>query len=270
MNISSVLGHRNRSLLRELVITDFKLRYQGSVLGYLWSLLRPIFIFSILLFFFGFILKIGANIEHYPLYLLLGIVLWSFFLEATGNGLQSIVARGDLIRKVRFPKYIVVISGTIAALINLGISMVVVVLFMLYSGASIQLSALWILPLIVELYVFALALSFFLAALYVRYRDIGYLWEVILQAAFYATPIIYPVSIVQTKSALLAKVILLNPVAQVIQDARHAMVSSQSVTLSDLTHNLALILFPFLFILLVAVLASSYFRRHSKYFAEEA
>src|SRR5471030_1004722 len=153
MNVRNIFSHRNRALLRELVATEFKLRYQGSALGYLWSLFRPLFLFGTLLVVFGFILKIGSNIEHYPIYLLLGIVLWSFFAEATNNGLQSIVGRGDLIRKINFPKYIIVISGTISALINLGISAAVVLLFLAFSAIPLRPIALVFPLLIVELYV---------------------------------------------------------------------------------------------------------------------
>src|SRR5262252_6752752 len=106
MSIKNIVSKKNRSLLRELVVTDFKLRYQGSALGYLWSLLRPLFLFAILYTVFGYYLKIGNSIEHFPLYLLLGIVLWGFFVESTTQGLTAIVSRGDLIRKVNFPKYI--------------------------------------------------------------------------------------------------------------------------------------------------------------------
>jgi ABC-2 type transport system permease protein len=268
MNLRNVFSRGNYSLLRELVITDFKLRYQGSALGYLWSLFRPLFLFGILLVVFGFVLKIGSNIEHYPIYLLLGIVLWNFFIEATNNGLQSIVGRGDLIRKINFPKYIIVVSGTISALINLGISMVVVFLFMVFSGVELRPSAGLIIPLIVELYVFALALSFFLSALYVKYRDIGYVWELLLQAAFYATPILYPLSFVENKSVVLAKLLLLNPMAQIIQDSRYALVTHETQTLWKLSHNWIAIFVPAFIIVGIIIWASSYFKANSKYFAE--
>ena len=113
------LGRKNFILLRELVVTDFKLRYQGSVLGYIWSVLKPLFLFAILYIVFVHILRLDRGIPHFPVTMLLGIVLWSFFTEATSNGLGSIVNRGDLIRKLNFPKYIIVISGTISSLINL-------------------------------------------------------------------------------------------------------------------------------------------------------
>ena len=110
----NVFKRKNRILLRELVVTDFKLRYQGSALGYMWSILKPLFLFAILYLVFDKFLSLGRAIEHFPVYLLLGIVKWNFFAEATSLGLQSIVGRGDLIRKVNFPKYIIVISGTIS------------------------------------------------------------------------------------------------------------------------------------------------------------
>ncbi|RKW02124.1 MAG: ABC transporter permease, partial [Candidatus Saccharimonas sp.] len=96
MKVTNLLQRKNRILLRELVVTDFKLRYQGSVLGYLWSILKPIFLFIILYIVFDKFLGLGKQVEHYPVYLLVGIVLWNFFSEATVQGLQSIVSRGDL------------------------------------------------------------------------------------------------------------------------------------------------------------------------------
>ncbi|MGK2896606.1 MAG: ABC transporter permease, partial [Candidatus Saccharimonadales bacterium] len=120
--MSSKLYQRYRYsliLLKELVITEFKLRYQGSVLGYLWSLLKPLFLFTILYFVFVFFLRVGSDIPHWPVALLLGIVLWNFFGEITNNGLGSIVGRGDVIRKINFPKYVIVLASSISAFINL-------------------------------------------------------------------------------------------------------------------------------------------------------
>ena len=269
MKLSNIFSHRNRALLRELVATEFKLRYQGSALGFLWSLVRPLFLFGILLIVFGFILKISSNIEHYPVYLLLGIVLWSFFVEATNNGLQSIVGRGDLIRKINFPKYIIVISGTISALINLGIILIVVFIFMLASGVELRPIALLFPIIVLELYVFSLALAFFLAALYVKYRDITYMWELGLQAAFYATPILYPMSLVTDYSLMLGKLLLLNPMAQIVQDARNMLITPQTDTLSKLVDNQLYTVIPMLIVAVTIVAATIYFRNNSKNFAEE-
>ena len=151
MKLSNIFSKRNRVLLRELVVTDFKLRYQGSALGYLWSILKPLFLFAILYVVFDQFLRLGRDIQFFPVYLLLGIVLWTFFTEATNNGLQSIISRSDLIRKINFPKYIIVISGTISSLINMGINLLVVGVFMVIQGVPVGWEILWLVPLIAEL-----------------------------------------------------------------------------------------------------------------------
>lgn len=267
MSLINTFKRKNRALLRELVVTDFKLRYQGSALGYMWSLLKPLLLFAILYVVFGVYLKFGSDIPHFPIYLLLGIVLWAFFTEATTQGLQAIVNRGDLIRKVNFPKYIIVISGTVSALINLVLNLLVVLVFLLVSGVDLGYQALWFPLIVLQLYVFALALAFFLGALYVKFRDISHIWEVGLQAAFYATPILYPITEVIKHSELVAKLMLLNPLAQIIQDARYALVSKETVTLYDLNSGWY-VLVPFAIVLVTAVVASWYFKRNAGRFAE--
>lgn len=268
MSLANILSKRNRALLRELIVTDFKLRYQSSALGYLWSLLKPLFLFAILYVVFGNFLKFSASIEHFPIYLLLGVVLWGFFTEATAQGLSAVVSRGDLIRKINFPKYIIVISGTVSALINLLLNLVVVGVFMLIANVQIHGSILLFPLVILELYVLALALAFFLSAAYVKYRDVGYIWEVVMQAAFYATPILYTIGMVVDKSPLAAKIIMLNPVAQIIQDARYTLVTHQTQTLYSLVRNGWAIAIPFAIVVVVVILAITYFKKSSKYFAE--
>ena len=269
MNLSNIFSRRNRVLLAELVRTDFKLRYQASALGYLWSILNPLLLFAILYIVFANFLGLGRNIEHFPVYLLTGIVLWRFFAEATNNGLKAIVQRGNLIRKINFPKYIIVISGTVSSLINLGLNFLVIMVFVLINGVDLTWQALLVIPLIIELYLFALAIAFFLAAVNVKLRDTGYLWDIFLQAAFYATPIIYPLSMVAGKNELAAQVLLLSPVAQVIQDIRHFLITHDSMTMSDLTDNIWMLIAPFGIILLVGIVGVWYFKRSQGKFAEE-
>src|ERR1700745_4002139 len=132
-----IYSKQNRALLSELVRTDFKLRYQGSVLGYAWSLLRPLLLFVILYMVFVKVLKSGGDIPHFPVYLLLGVVIWNFFLEMTTQSLGSIVGRGDLIRKIRIPRWMIVFSSSISALINLCLNLVVVAIFMVLNHVPI-------------------------------------------------------------------------------------------------------------------------------------
>jgi ABC-2 type transport system permease protein len=254
-------------LLRELVKTDFKLRYQGSVLGYLWSLLRPLALFLILYLVFAKFLKFGGTIPHYPVYLLLGIMLWNYFVEVTSGGVGAIVAKGDLLRKLNFPKYIIIIAGSIGALINLVINFVVLGVFMLLSGANVSPAIVYVLPLVLlQLFLLSIGLSFLLSALYVKFRDVNYIWEVILQAAFYATPILYPISLIPHAAA---KILMMNPVAQIIQDARYVLITPQSETVSSLFSSSLWHALPVVLTLVVVVISALYFRSRSKHFAEE-
>lgn len=267
MKLSNVFSKRNRVLLRELVVTDFKLRYQGSVLGYAWSLLKPLFLFAIMYVVFGMLVKLGS-IEHYAVYLLLGIVLWTFFSEATNQGMSSIAARGDLLRKISFPKYIIVLSTTISALINLTLNLIIVGILLVFNGVEVGPLAGLLIVYIVEIYIFALGLALLLSALNVKYRDTGHIWEIIMQAAFYATPIIYPLSLVIEKSQLAAQVLLLNPVAQAIQDARFVLITPETVTLSSIFESPIYLLIPMGLVVVVFIIGALYFRKYSPYFAE--
>jgi ABC-2 type transport system permease protein len=254
-------------LLKQLVKTDFKLRYQGSVLGYAWSLLRPLFLFVILYIVFGVFLKAKGNIPHYPVYLLLGIVFWNYFAEVTMGSVGAIVGRGEILRKINFPRYVIILAGSFSAFINLLINFAVIGVFMFFSHVDLTWRALIILPLVAELFVLSIGLAFFLSALFVRFRDVSYIWEVILQGAFYATPILYPLSLVPDKAA---KILLLNPMAQIIQDARHVLVTPASQTIYQLYGGDKWIwAIPLGATMIIVVLAATYFRKRSKYFAEE-
>lgn len=259
--------HYSLILLRQLVITDFKLRYQGSALGYLWSLLKPLFLFIIMYFVFVHFLRIQGG-PHWPVAMLLGIVLWNFFLEITSSSLTAIVGRGDVIRKINFPKYIIILSGGISALINLLLNFVVLAVFMVINGVEFHWSMLVAPVFIFELFVLAIGLSFILSTIYVKFRDIGYIWDVLAQALFYGSAIVYPLSMVLEKSSSLTQVLLLNPVAQSIQGARHTLVDSSNIIASDLTNNPIFMIIPVVIVIGLFVLGAWLFKKKSPYFAE--
>ena len=256
----------NKALLFELVRTDFKLRYQGSVLGYAWSLLRPLLLFLILYIVFVKFLRLGDSIPHFPIYLLLGIVIWNFFIEMTVQSLGSIVGRGDLIRKIRIPRWIIVFSSSISALINLFLNLIVVVVFMVFNDVDLMKSMLLLPLILLEVYIFALGLSFFLSAAYVKYRDINYIWEVILQAGFYMTPILYPLALITNET--LQKLIMINPMAQTIQAARFATVSHETLTANKVFDGGWYMFIPYLIVGITMIVGVWYFKSQAKYFAE--
>lgn len=266
MKIANILKPSNRGLIRELVSSDFKLRYQGSVLGYVWSLLKPLMMFGVLYVVFTKVVRLGNDVPYYAAYLLLGLVIWQFFVESTVGGMNAITGRGDMVRKVSIPKYIIVLSTTLSAFVNLCLNLVVVVVFMLIQHVPLR-GDLILAPLIVgELIVFCLAISFLLSALFVKFRDLGHIWDVVLQILFYATPIIYTLSIVPLKYA---KVLSINPLTQIIQDLRSVVITPQTVTTKQVYDSQILgRIWPIFFILALCVLSIWYFKRSSKNFAE--
>lgn len=258
-----------RSLLKQLVLTDFKLRYQGSVLGYLWSLLRPMLLFGVLFVVFTYVFPTGKNIPHYPAYLLLGIITWTFFIESTSMGMGAIVGRQDMLRKVKISKPTLVLASVVSASVNLTFNIVVVIIFMLFNHVQVTADMVWlIVPLFVELIALSMGLAFLLAALYVKFRDLAPIWEVVLQVFFYATPIIYPLSQVLNHHKL-AVIISLNPMAQIIQDLRRILITPTTQTTYGILHNWYLIGLPFGFVALILVVGVSYFMTRAKYFVED-
>ncbi len=261
-----IVSKKNRALLSELVRTDFKLRYQGSVLGYAWSLLRPLFLFLILYLVFTKFIRLGSAVPHYPVYLLLGIVLWQFFADITNQGLSSVVGRGDLIRKIYIPRWMIVLTTSVSALINLGLNLIVIAVFMFFNHVAIHISIIWLPVALAEIYILAVGLALFLSAAYVKYRDLSFIWEVVMQAGFYLTPIFYPLSLIT--NITFQKILLINPVAQAIQDARNVVVTKETITIAEVYGSNLMRVVPFALSLTILLLGALYFKKESKYFAE--
>ncbi len=260
-------------LLRELVRADFKVKYQDSILGYLWSILKPLFMFAILYAVFVRVLRVGRGVEDWPIALLTGVMLWQFFVDVASGSLKSIVSNGSLLRKIKFPRYIIVMSGTVSAFITLAINSIVVVLFAVVSGVRPSWSLLWVVPLVVQLFVFALGIAFFLSAAYVKFRDLKYIWDVVSQGLFYGSAIIYPVSFIVAigdNGRLLAQAALANPAAQTIQDIRHIAINQDVPSLWTITGGSRIAyLLPIGVTILTFAFGAWFFRKRSAYFAED-
>jgi ABC-2 type transport system permease protein len=220
---------------------------------------------------FTVFLPTGKDIPHKAVYLFLGIVLWNYFGEVTTGSVGAILGKGDLLRKINFPKYVVILAVTASAIINLCLNAIIVAFFMYISHVSVSWNAFLIIPLLVELLVLALGLSFFLSALFVRFRDVSYIWDVIMQAGFYATPILYSLTQIANLHRHVGQLLILNPMAQIIQDARYLLVTPTNATIHTLyPGKVWMWLVPIGLTIAVAIAGSLYFRSRSKFFAEEA
>lgn len=213
----TLYGYRN--LIRALAWGEFKQRYKNSILGYFWSLLEPLLMLAVLYVVFSNLMRI--EVEYYQLFLLLGIILWSFFSRATSLGLSAIVGRPSLVQKIYFPRDILVISICITALLMSIFESVVFVLFMAIFRVPPSPTLVYVPVILLIIFVFALGVSLAVAALNVYYRDVQFIWAVVLQAGFFATPILYPVTIFPEG---LREVFLLNPMAHIIIEARNVII----------------------------------------------
>lgn len=215
------------SMLWILAWTDFKLRYYGSYLGYVWSLLKPLALFGVLYLVFSIFMR--WDVENYQLYLLLGIILWNFFAESTGIGLSALVSRGHIIKKVYFPRVIIVVASTLSTFLGLLLNLIVFAIFALFNHLALSWTLLFFPVVIVILYLVVLGFSLMLSALYVRFRDINQIWEVLLQLGFWLTPVIYPLRFIPEAYQFW---LFLNPVTGIIQYARLVVIDHRLPSLT--------------------------------------
>jgi ABC-2 type transport system permease protein len=245
---------------------EFKLRYFGSVLGYLWSFLRPFLLFGVLYLVFTKIVRAGAGVPHYPVLLLFGLVLFNFLADATMMGLPSLVARESLLRKVSFPRASIPIAVTATAAANLALGLGVVLVLALVNDVAVRASWLMIFPLFLGVFAFAAALALLLSVLFVRYRDVQPVWDVALQFVFWGTPIIYTIDFIPERYR---QFVMLNPLAVAVEQGRHWLVGSEVPTAAAVMGSNAKLLLPAAVFVGVIVLSVWTFRRRSASIAEE-
>jgi ABC-2 type transport system permease protein len=249
-----------------LAVTDFKLRYFGSVLGYVWTLMRPLMLFGVLYFVFTQVVKIGEDIEHYPVYLLTSIVLFTYFAETTGGGVLCLVNRENLLRKMRFPRIAIPISVSLASLFNLGLNLIAVLVFALASGVEPRLSWLQFPLLVLVLTVLAIGLAMLLSVLYVRFRDVSPIWDVVLQITFYGSPILYVIGMLP--AWIQREMLVVNPLADVLTQMRHAVLDPSAPSAAAAIGSDARLLIPLAVVVLTFVLGAWVFTREAPRIAE--
>jgi len=217
-------GRRFTELALTMARTEFKLRYFGSVLGYVWSLVRPLLFFTVLYLFFTKVVKLGHGVPHYGLYLLTNIVLWAFLAEATGNAVNCLVVREGLLRKVRFPRMVIPLSVSLTATFNLAMNFVTVIVFALASGIFPSVSWLELIAVAVGFIVLGSGIGMLLSALYVRFRDVAPIWEVALQVWFYGSPVMYFANAYRHFGHVFQQIAMVNPTATLLTQASHALI----------------------------------------------
>lgn len=217
---SSVGGgwHRFFELLTLISVTEFKKTYFDTALGYLWSLIKPLVLFGVLLFVFTQIFRVGSQVEFYPVLLLFNIVLFGFFQEATIAAVNSVVGQEGIVRKTQFPRLVIPLAVVLTALMNLGVNLVVVIVFVFAFGVDPNWSMLLFPFWMAALLVLTAAVSMILSSLYVKFRDVAIIWAVGVTVLFYGTPVLYPIEIVPEKYHDL---VMLSPLTIMFVQARH-------------------------------------------------
>jgi ABC-type polysaccharide/polyol phosphate export permease len=253
------LGRKNYIYLTlVMAITDFKIKYDNSVLGYLWSLLKPLLMFGTLYLVFSVFIR--WQVENYRLYLLLGIILWNFLSEVTLNSMVLLQSKASILKKVYFPRWIIVIASSLTSLLTLLLNIGVFFVFFAFSGAHLQKHSWLLIVYLVELYVFVVGLALLLCSLFPKFRDIHHIWQVFVQLGFWLTPIIYPISIVPRKYHVL---IFLNPAARIIQGCREALIGPGTEFLGIANHVIIVLVAACFFITGLAM-----YNKLSRNFAE--
>lgn len=241
--------------------TDFQLRYHGSVLGFLWAVLKPLFIFLILNFVFS---QLFGGSREYSLGLLTGLIIWNFFAEGSMSGLGALLSKGHILKKINAPTWTMVVASSLTSLYTFLLSLgILAVFFAAYGVVPHPLAILACLPFLVILYVLILALGFLLSPLYVLFRDLNQIWEVVLNAGFYATPIIYPAT---SLPADIRDILMLNPLSIIIESCKQLLL--QPFSMAHITTNMLHSAYLGAVTLLILGGAISLFRIRSRGIAE--
>ena len=250
-----------------LALMDWKLRFFGSVLGYFWSLLRPLMLFGILYFVFSQVLRVGSDVPDYPLQLLIGVLLFTYFSEVTVVCVTSLVDEEPLIRKVSFPRMVIPVAAALTASFNLVLNLVTIAAFIILGGVEPRESWIFVPIPLVLLIVLGTGVGMLVSALYVPFRDIKPIWDVMLQLLFYGSPVLYAIEVIPSETA--RQGIMCNPVAALIQQARHWLIDPSAPSASSAIGGTVRLAIPIGIAMAIGVMGIWVFRREAPRIAEE-
>jgi ABC-2 type transport system permease protein len=264
----SALGGGTRrffELLWLLASTEFKTTYRGTALGYLWSLIRPLMLFGVLLLVFTQIFELGDTTKNYPPLLLLNVMLFTFFSEATQAAVTSVVNKEQIVRKTQFPRLVIPFSIVLNAVFHLLLNLVVVAIFIIAYGVDPTWDWLWMPVILGLLIIITCAFAVALSVLYVRFRDTAIIWSVVALVLFYGTPILYPIEIVPDSFRF---AVLANPLAPLFEQARHWIIDPTAPSAVEAIGSWARMLVPISLFAAVCVLGALLFKREAPRVAE--
>jgi ABC-2 type transport system permease protein len=253
-------------LLYLMSVTEFKRTYFGTVLGYVWSLLRPLLLFAVLLFVFTQVIRIGSDVTNYPVLLLFNVVVFGFFQEGTTLSVNSVVAQEGIVRKTQFPRLVIPMSIVLTALFNFAANLIVVVIFLLAYGVDPQWTWLLFPFVLAAMIVITGAVSMLLSALYVRYRDVAIIWSVAVTALFYATPVLYPFELVPDR---FRELVALNPLTPLFIQLRRWIIDPNAPGAAAAVGGWTDLIAPAVIFVAICALAVWVFNREAPRVAEE-
>ncbi len=251
-----------------IAVTEFKLRFYGSILGYFWQLFRPLLLFATLYLVFNHLVKVGEAVDFYAVVLLLNIVLYTFFIEGS-SAVTSVVDREQLVRKIQVPRLAIPLAVTLTASFNVVLNLLVVLVFALFSGITPNWAWLELPFLLAALASLAAGFAMLLSALYVRYRDIKPIWDVISQMLFYGTPVIYVLDGIQSIDVWIKEIMAMNPLASILIQMRHAVIDPSAPSAATAVGGAVYLLIPIGIGLGIVLLGFRVFDREAPRIAEE-
>lgn len=243
------------TLVKNFALTDFKLKYQGSVLGYLWSLLNPLLTFAILYVVFSIFVRF--QMENYSLFLFLGIILWGYFNEATFNALVSLYTKANIMKKIYFPRTVIVLASNVTTFLGFLLNFIVFLFFVLLSGVGLHFLSFLSVLFFINLFLLTLGVSYIVAGLNLRFIDTQHIWRILLQLFFWLTPVVYSLQAVPESYQFF---FYLNPLVLILEGMRNIFLEN--------IFSFQFYFISLLFSLIVFFIGYSLYRKMSVYFAE--
>jgi ABC-2 type transport system permease protein len=257
---------RFAQLLWIMSVNEFRLSYANTVLGFFWTILRPLVFFGVIFMIIRGVLRFGANIENYAALLVIGLIIYQYFSEATNRAVRSVSVREGVVRKMQFPRIIVPLSVSLTAAFTMILNLAAVLPLLAFFGIYPELTWLLLVFLMVPLLMLATGLGLLLSVTFVRFEDIAEIWALIARMLLYLSPILYPIDVVPERFQ--APMLAVNPLAPIIEQARSWIIGDGTPGPAEVAGVWLGVVVPLTTIGLIAVAGFLHFRRRAPHIAE--